>query len=669
MNSRKIIWFFVFLLCIACKTESENTIVLVESESFHSWGGWVLDQQSINQMGSAYLMAHGLGVKVEDAKTTVKLGEPGKYKVWARTRDWSAPWKTDQYKNDTVMRAIGFPGKFQILVNGIALDTVFGTRGNAWHWQDGGIITISKPTIELSLHDLTGFNGRCDAILFSDDPDFIPPNELKPMTTFRQKVLGTMNAIDKGSYDLVVVGGGIAGITTAISAARHGNTVALVQNRPVLGGNNSSEVRVGLSGLIHQEPYPNIGNLVDEISPVGHWTFWDAQKDPNTERSRKILEIVAKDSMRKVHNAAPAENYEDNKKLNAVLAEKNIALFLNTHMNGVEMEGNEIVSVKAIDLKTSEHIKIKGSLFADCTGDGNLGFAAGADFRQGRESHSLTGERLAPAKEDQLLMGSSMQWASAPLDENPPYPKKLTWAVQFNEDTCVPTEKGDWDWETGADRDQATETERIRDYALRVIFGNWAVLKHLSSNEPELQKYQSLSLQWIAYIAGKRESRRLLGDIILKQQDIEEGRPYDDASVTTTWTIDLHYPKNLKCACDAFMANAHQVKIKPYPIPYRTLYSRNVENLMMAGRNISVTHVALGTVRVQRTTGMMGEVVGMAASLCKELQTTPKGVYENHLPELIELMRKGVPAPNDDPTKLMYYTDKLKREKISSAEM
>lgn len=656
---RTSIWLFVCFLLIACQVEPENNNILLEAESFENWGGWVLDQQSIDQMGSAYLMAHGLGVKVEDAKTTINLGEPGKYKVLVRTRDWSAPWKTEQYENDTVMRAVGFPGKFQVLIDGTALDTVFGTQGNEWHWQDGGSITTVNQTVDLSLHDLTGFNGRCDAILFSKDPNFTPPNTLKPMTTFRQKILGTENTIDKGSYDLVVVGGGIAGITTAISAARHGVSVALIQNRPLLGGNNSSEVRVGLSGLIHQVPYTNIGNLVDEISPVGHWTLWDAELNPNSEKSQRVLQIIGRDSIRKIHNAAPEENYEDDKKLNAVLAEENIALFLNTHMNDVEMEGNKIVSVKAIDLKTSERIQIRGSLFADCTGDGNLGFAAGADFRQGREAYSLTKETLAPAKEDQLLMGSSMQWVSSPMEENPPFPKKLPWAVQFNEDTSVPTEKGDWDWETGADRDQATETERIRDYALRIIFGNWAVLKHHSSNEPEFQKYRDLSLQWIAYIAGKRESRRLLGDIILQQQDIEEGKPYNDASVTTTWTIDLHYPKELKCACDAFMANADQIEIKPYPIPYRTLYSRNIENLFMAGRNISVTHVALGTVRVQRTTGMMGEVVGMAASLCKEHQALPRGIYEFHLPELIELMKKGVPPPDDDPVKLMYYTDKL----------
>ena len=657
-NVRKIFWLVVGLFFIACNKDQSEHLVLVESESFDDWGGWVLDQQSIDQMGSAYLMAHGLGVKVEDATTKVKFKKKGQYQVWVRTRDWSAPWKTEQYRHDSVMRAEGFPGQFQLIINGKVLDMTFGTQGNKWHWQDGGNITISKLSIELVLHDLTGFNGRCDAILFSQDPNFTPPNALEPMTVFRQELLGTKNPVGKGSYDLVVVGGGIAGITTAISGARHGSSVALVQNRPLLGGNNSSEVRVGLSGLIHQKPYANIGNLVDEISPVGHWTLWDTQEDPNTERNRRVLEIVAKDSTRKIHNAGPVQNYEDDRKLNAVLAEKNITLFLNTHMNGVEMEGNKILSIQAINLKTSERVTIKGTTFADCTGDGNLGFAAGADFRQGREPFSLTGERLAPAKEDSLLMGSSMQWVSGPTKDNPPFPKILPWAVQFTEETCVPTDKGDWDWETGADRDQATETERIRDYALRIIFGNWAVLKHHSRDTPEFQKYKDISLQWIAYIAGKRESRRLMGDVILNQQDIEEGAPYEDASVTTTWTIDLHYPKKLKCACDAFMSNAEHVEIKPYPIPYRTLYSRNIENLLMAGRNISVTHVALGTVRVQRTTGMMGEVAGMAASLCKKHSTTPRGVYKNHLSELVELMKKGVPPPIDDPSKLMFYTDK-----------
>ena len=154
-------------------------------------------------------------------------------------------------------------------------------------------------------------------------------------------------------------------------------------------------------------------------------------------------------------------------------------------------------------------------------------------------------------------------------------------------------------------------SEQIRDYGLRVVYGNWATLK----NHPKFKdEFARQKLSWVAYIGGKRESRRLLGDVLLRQQDIVEARPFPDASVTTTWTIDLHYPEKPMCACEAFQSEARQFRIKPYPIPYRCLYSRNITNLMMAGRNISVTHIALGTVRVQRTTGMMGEVLGMAAS-------------------------------------------------------
>ena len=152
-------------------------------------------------------------------------------------------------------------------------------------------------------------------------------------------------------------------------------------------------------------------------------------------------------------------------------------------------------------------------------------------------------------------------------------------------------------------------------------------------------------LAWVAYIGGKRESRRLLGDVILHEQDVTGQRAFPDACVTTTWTIDLHYPHpdNTKhFPGEEFRSIARHTKIKPYAIPYRCLYSRNVENLMMAGRNISVTHVALGTIRVQRTTGMMGEVVGMAASLCKRHETTPRGVYEQYLDELKAMMRQGV---------------------------
>jgi len=236
-------------------------------------------------------------------------------------------------------------------------------------------------------------------------------------------------------------------------------------------------------------------------------------------------------------------------------------------------------------------------------------------------------------------MGTSVQWNSV-LGESPSEFPECPWAVQFTAETCLPTTRGDWNWETGFHMDQVSEIEQIRDYALRIVFGNWSVLK----NHPRYQdEFANRHLAWAAYIGGKRESRRILGDIVLTQQDIVTLREFADASVTTTWTIDLHYPKKPRCACDAFQSNAEQLKITPYPIPYRCLYSRNIDNLMMAGRNISVTHVALGTVRVQRTTGMMGEVLGMAASICSREDCDPRDVHEGHLSELQGLMRSGVP--------------------------
>lgn len=632
---------FIALVVLLCSAVAGGHTVLVEAESFRRNGGWVIDQQVMDQMGSPFLLAHGLGRPVKDAATKVIFPQEGKYQVWVRTRDWVGQWKEPGVL--PAMKAVGSPGKFQLLVNGKAVATTFGTQGAQWHWQDGGIVNIERKSTILILHDLTGFDGRCDAILFSTNHKLVAPNNLEDMREFRRKLLGYPDfPPEAGEYDLVVVGGGMAGVCTAVSAARNGCSVALIQNRPVLGGNNSSEVRVGLSGLIRQQPYPKLGNLVDEIAPVGHWNKWEAEKDPDSLRSKKIMAIIKRHPEKEIHNAGPASNYEDRKKTKVVLAEKNISLFLNMHMNDVKMDGNRIAWVVAQNIKTGERLRFKGRLFADCTGDGTLGFRAKADFRVGREPKSLTGEGLAPEQADKLVMGTSVQWYATKKFFPSTFPE-CPWAVQFDEKTCVKTTRGDWDWETGANYDQISEFEHIRDYGLRVVYGNWAVLKNHKLFRKEFAKQQ---LTWAAYIGGKRESRRILGDVILCQQDIVNQKEFPDACVTTTWTIDLHYPLDPLCACDAFRSEAKHLEITPYPIPYRCLYSRNIDNLMMAGRNISVTHVALGTVRVQRTTGMMGEVLGMAASLCRKHSCDPRDVYEKHLPELKEMLKEGVPSAN-----------------------
>lgn len=624
---RKILFAGLTLVFFASCKQIDS--VFIEAESFADPGGWVNDQQSIDQMGSAYLMAHGLGVPVEDAATYAEIPVKGKYRVWVRTRDWTASMNTKES-----------PGKFRLTIDGKPLDTVFGTEGQDWHWQDGKSVKLNKGRVRIVLHDLTGFNGRCDAIFLTNDLSFNPPNDPEELSEFRRNRLGLPEQPDAaGEFDLVVVGGGMAGVCSAISAARSGCKVALIQNRPVLGGNNSSEVRVGLSGLIFQEPYPNLGLLVDEVGSVGHWTLWEAERDPESERSRRILETIRNNPEKKIHNAGPAANYGDDKKLQMVLNEKNISLFLNTHIFKVEKVGNKIVAVTGKSIVTGEELLFKGALFADCTGDGNLGFLAGADYSEGRESRSETEETLAPEISDNLVMGTSVQWYADEYDGAQAFPE-CPWAIGFTEETCQYLTRGDWNWETGFFMDQVNDIEYIRDYALCAVFGNWDYLKN-SSREKE--KYRNYKLSWVAHIGGKRESRRLMGDLILKEQDILNRVKYPDETFTTTWSIDLHYPKEIDGFAEKpFLSVAKSKIIEPYAVPYRCLYSRNVDNLFMAGRNISVTHVALGTVRVMRTGGMMGEVVGMAAHLATKYETIPRGVYENHLDELKQLMIKGV---------------------------
>ena len=163
MLRRWNIWFVALALCGAAVNAAPTT-VLVEAESFKEYGGWVLDQQFMDQMGSPYLLAHGLGEPVKDATTVVEFPAPGKYRLWVRTKDWVAPWKVP-----------GAPGKFQVFLDDKAVPTVFGTEGTLWHWQDGGVVEIPAKRATLALHDLTGFEGRCDALLFASDPNYTPP--------------------------------------------------------------------------------------------------------------------------------------------------------------------------------------------------------------------------------------------------------------------------------------------------------------------------------------------------------------------------------------------------------------------------------------------------------------------------------------------------------------
>ena len=363
------IFLLILLISLCSSNIAQNKVILIESENFQKKGGWVIDQQFMDQMGSPFLMAHGLGKPVEDASTTLSFPAKGTYSVFVRTHNWAGYW-TDK----------DAPGKFQVLVNGKALPSEFGTQDREWNWQYGGTIPVNKGNNTLTLHDLTGFNGRCDAIVFSADPYFKPSNNVIELAAFRKKVLKLpQTPIEAGKFDLVVVGGGMAGTCAALSAARLGLKVALIQDRPVLGGNNSSEVRVHLGGRINLQPYPALGNLVNEIGPT------------------------------KGGNAQPASYYEDQKKYIAVEAEKNISLFLNYRANAITKNGNSIISVIAINTENAKVLSFSAPLFADCTGDGTIGALAGADFMMGRESRNEFNEPTAPERKDSMTMGSSVQ--------------------------------------------------------------------------------------------------------------------------------------------------------------------------------------------------------------------------------------------------------------------
>ena len=600
--------------------------LFLEAEGFENHGGWDLDQQSMDQMGSPYLLAHGLGIPVADAVTQATFPSAGTYRVWVRTRDWVAPWN-----------APGAPGKFQILINGDPLKETFGTKGADWHWHDGGTVTVPVKA-SIALHDLTGFEGRCEAILFCRSNGFVPTNDVAALQKFRRKLLNLPEKPDDGgAYDLVVVGGGMAGTCAALSAARNGLKVALVQDRPVLGGNASSEVRVWPEGNTHQQPFARIGDIVQEILPP---------------RPKTNLTL----------NGTGAENFDDSRKLEAVRNEPRITLLTNHRAIATEKSGDSISAVIVQSTVNSRRQSLRGKFFADCTGDAVVGYQAGADyeFSVGNNMGSTNLWRPLDASKEEAVLKcdckdkDALTAAFREGTTGQPFPR-CPWAIDLT-DKPFPGRKGSkgqwggddplanlggWFWESGFDKNPIEDVERIRDLNLRAMYGAWDALKNVD------KLYPNHRLGWAAFIAGKRESRRLLGDVILTADDFRNGTKFEDPAFPCSWHIDIHeahqqFSKEVKG--EEFISKATDGKgfsyKGPYWAPYRTLYSRNISNLFMAGRDISVSKDGLGPVRVMRTTGMMGETVGKAAAICVKENTTPRGVYQKHLPKLQALMRQ-----------------------------
>jgi hypothetical protein len=408
-----------------------------------------------------------------------------------------------------------------------------------------------------------------------------------------------------GQFDLVVVGGGYGGMGSAISAARMGLKVALIQNRPVLGGNGSSEVRVWAMGLIRRGKYPHIGEMVEEFADR-------AKNSPGT-----------------------FEEFGDAQKEALVRSEKNISLFLHEHVYAAETKDSRIVSVTSLNTTNSREKKFRGKFFADCTGHGTLAHLAGAKYEielkdlLGMSNMWVWSNAEAPQKFPET------PWALDLTMDDFPYPKK-------GKADMADKGKGEWFWESGFNKHPLKDLELIRDWNLRAVFGAFNAMK----NRDGKAEHENAKLDWVAYIGGTRESRRIVGDVMLTHEDIVTKKEFPDGCVPSTWSIDLHFAKQeyaKKFPDNPFIAIAeHDRRIDRqygYPVPYRCLYSVNIENMFMAGRDISVTDQALGTVRVMKTIGMMGEVVGKAASIAVKHNCTPRAVYTLHWAEMDKLLK------------------------------
>ncbi|WP_338690596.1 FAD-dependent oxidoreductase [Haloferula helveola] len=608
------------------------SVVWQEAESFAETGGWANDPQHIDTMGSPYLLATGLGEPVADAVTEVEIPEDGNYRLWVRCRDWFPSHS---------------PGTFRVSVNGKEDETLFGKAADdSWQWIEGETFELAKGPCELRLADRTGWWGRVDALVLASD-GYLPPNQPDDLNDARIRFNGvSTEVLDKGEFDLVVVGGGSSGLGAAIAAARGGIKVAFVQDRPVLGGNASDEIQVPPMGWIGTPPDQiNVTGLTEELFPIQGWS-----------------------------NNADSEFLEEK-----VRAETNISLFLNTRGIGVEMaSANRIAAVIGIDVRTGQRMRFRAPLFVDTTGHGWIGHYAGADYSHGTEARSEFNESLAPVEANNHTMGNSLYKAVTKRMDGPVPFKTPAWAYQWTSpddfERTVPrikkpirheafdqATKGPgrpvkevagsraWFVEYGGTGDTIEDAEKIRDELFRIHLGIWGYQK----NHETPARFPNHKLVWLNYVPGVRESRRLMGDYIMTQRDFDGQVEHKDNVAFTDWGIDDHHPHGYFTKGIDVLHVYHGRRVS---IPYRSLYSRNIDNLFMAGRCMSASHVALGGVRVQRPMMATGEVVGTAAAIANKHGSSPRGVYEEHLRELQQtLLRNGcyiVGVRNEDPSDL-----------------
>lgn len=457
--------------------------------------------------------------------------------------------------------------------------------------------------------------------------------------------------VKNAEYDVVVIGGGMSGICAALAAARHGARTALVHDRHVLGGNASSEIRMHICGASENLAKPDL-----EESGIMHEIMLD-NKSRNDYYNFSIWDMVL---------------------FSTVKRQKNLTVYLSTAMESCEMgEGSTIRSIDAYQLTTETHWKISGKVFIDCTGNATLGYYAEAEFRTGSEGRDEFGEPDAPGQPNKERMGNTLLFKA--VDRGHPVAfKKPDFARTFTEEelkyrthsavhgaqikgevdkayvrmTSFSTSSVDygywWIELPGETDDIIDEYEQIRDELVSCIYGIWDHLKNGGDHGAE-----NYDLEWVGMLPGSREGRRLIGDYILNENDILSNRQFEDAVAYGGWPMDIHTAKGLY---DFDELPSRVISFDgAYTIPYRSYYSKNISNLMMAGRDISASKMAMGSTRVMGTCAIGGQAAGTAAALCIKYDCNPRGVGE-HITELQQLLLKDdayIPGiRNEDPADL-----------------
>lgn len=562
---------------------------LLEACSFSEKGGWALDTQFYHQMGGNYLLAHGMGEVVADASTTFEIPDGGDYFVYVRTKNWvPGNWKA--------------PGRFKVGINGEDLTGEFGTQPD-WNWQDGGRIRLRAGKNKVVLKDLTGFDGRVDAIYFSPfkNPDL--PLKTADVIGWKDEVSGrSKKKVKSEKFDLVIVGGGLAGCAAALAADKEGLKVALIQDRPVFGGNASKEFSIATLGIMGKGSH-----ILSKINNL--WGFGD--------------DIALNQAKR-----------ED------TMSGSGVHLYPNMMAIGIEKSGDKIVSVDARNTESGIIKRFVAPLFVDCSGDGWLGYFAGAEYRYGRESYKefdeqwvAKGEKWSPATADNQVMGATVIFRSEKEVDACSFPE-VPWAMDVAKDK--EGLKSTWRWEYSKNElNQVDDFEEIRDHLFRAIYGSFYNAKQKNENANK-------KLARMTFIAGKRESRRIVGNYIYTMKDMTEHRTFFDTVAEEKRAIDVHYPQIKYGGPNSdydFKSEACFYELDElYYLPFRSLCSKDIPNLMMAGRCFSCSHVGLGGPRVMLTGGQMGIATGYAASLCKANGKMPKEVGVDHIDELRKLI-------------------------------